>query len=81
VKTQVKDVPGKANQNRPCAAIIILRLMQQLGNILSNGGEVSLFIHFVYLFLKEEKSTNQSMKREIYERKEKRGERETWDGV
>jgi hypothetical protein len=50
--------------------------MKQLGNILLDSLEISSRSHFVYLFLKAKKSTNQSMKQEIYERKEKRGERE-----
>jgi hypothetical protein len=47
--------PSESYEYRSGISIIILRLMKQLGNILSNCFKVSLLTHFLYHLLQAKK--------------------------
>jgi len=57
-----RKVPCKAYEDRSCAAVIIFRLMKQLGDVLSYCFEISFHAHSVYCGLE-----NKQLYKRIYE--------------
>jgi hypothetical protein len=50
-----QDEPCKADENRPCAAVIIAGLLELGGNVAPDGGVVSWFAHCGGLMWKRER--------------------------